>query len=372
MTAVTINGNAYSDDGSQSRDMRFGGHQTWLLPLLQDAMTEVDAAVDSAVSADSSADAAAASAASAANYAAALIGTSTSANDIGTGGKTWTTQTAKQFTVGGYVQIIRQTDTSMWMIGQVTAYNSGTGSLTVTIEDSNGSGNYSGWDITVSGKRGEQGIQGINGAGVPTTTGSSGKILQVDSGATGTEWVTKPFQNIQIFTSSGTFTPPSGVTKFFVILIGGGGSGRRSSSGLYGGQSGACIYGQLEITAAQTVTIGAGGTGQSTNDTDGNAGSASSIGSIATANGGKGGTVTHYQRDAAGGSCSQSTALVLYGQQSATNEGAPSFLSGGGALTQPLGSWSSQAGQYGSGGSIGINGQVDSGAGGDGVAVFMW
>lgn len=163
MTAVTLNGNAYSDDGTQSRDMRFGGHQQWLLPMLQDAMTEVEAATDAAVSADSSADAAAASAVSAANYAAGLNATSTSANDIGTGSKTWTTQTGKQFGAGGYVQIIRQSDTTMWMIGQVTAYNSGTGSITVSVEDSNGSGNYSGWDIRVSGKRGAQGAIGIDG-----------------------------------------------------------------------------------------------------------------------------------------------------------------------------------------------------------------
>lgn len=371
MTAVTINGNAYSDDGSQSRDMRFGGHQQWLLPMLQDAMTEVEAATDAAVSADSSAAAAATSASNAANYAAALNGTSTSSNDIGTGSKTWTTQTGKQFGVGGYVQVIRQSDPSMWMIGQVTAYNTGTGSITVNIEDSNGSGNFSGWDIRVSGKRGAQGLQGIAGAGIPSTTGNAGKILQVDSGATGAEWVVKPFQNIQIFTASGTFTPPSGVTKFFVILIGGGGSGRRSTSGSNAGQSGGCVYGQLEITSAQTITIGAGGAAQSTDDTNGNSGSASSIGSIATADGGTGGTSTYQARGAAGGTCSQSTALVLLGQQSDSNEGAPSFLSGGGALTQPAG-WSSQAGRYGSGGSVGVNSQVASGAGGDGVAIFMW
>lgn len=190
MTAVTINGNAYSDDGTQSRDMRFGGHQSWLLPMLQDTMTEVEAATDAAVSADSSAAAALASATDAAVYAAALNGTSTSANDLGTGSKTWTTQAGKQFGVGGYVQVIRQSDTTMWMIGQVTAYNTGTGSITVNVEDSNGSGNFSGWDIRVSGKRGEQGP-----AGVPTglsrltrtsntqlVAGDSGTLIQITSG----------------------------------------------------------------------------------------------------------------------------------------------------------------------------------------------
>lgn len=184
MTAVTINGNAYSDDGSQSRDMRFGGHQQWLLPMLQDAMTEVEAATDAAVSADSSAAAAATSASNAANYAAGLNGTSTSANDIGTGSKTWTTQTGKQFGVGGYVQVIRQSDTTMWMIGQVTAYNTGTGSITVNIEDSNGSGNFSGWDIRVSGKRGAQGATGATGATSVPYVAKTGAytVLSADKG----------------------------------------------------------------------------------------------------------------------------------------------------------------------------------------------
>jgi hypothetical protein len=184
MTSVTINGNAYSDDGSQSRDMRFGGHQTWLLPMLQDTMAEVEAATDAAVSADSSAAAALQSETDAANYAASLNGTSTSANDIGTGSKTWTTQAGKQFGVGGYVQVIRQSDTTMWMIGQVTAYNTGTGSITVNVEDSNGSGNFSGWDIRVSGKRGAQGATGATGATSVPYVAKTGAytVLSADKG----------------------------------------------------------------------------------------------------------------------------------------------------------------------------------------------
>lgn len=41
MTQVVLNGNAYSDDGSSSRDMGGGGHRQWLLPMLGDATTEV-------------------------------------------------------------------------------------------------------------------------------------------------------------------------------------------------------------------------------------------------------------------------------------------------------------------------------------------
>lgn len=354
MTAVTINGNAYSDDGTQSRDMRFGGHQQWLLPMLQDAMTEVEAATDAAVSADSSADAAAASAVSAANYAAGLNGTSTSANDIGTGSKTWTTQTGKQFGVGGYVQIIRQSDTTMWMIGQVTAYNSGTGSITVNVEDSNGSGNYSGWDIRVSGKRGAQGLQGLAGAGIPSTTGNALKHLRVNSAATGAEWVDRPLSNAQIFTASGTFTPPSGVSEFFVILTGGGAGGVTTSGGGDGGGAG-FVFGLLTISSAQTVTIGAAGA----NGNPPTAGGNSSIGSLATANGGAIGS-TFIGGAGGSASCADSGCVAT--------EGNRGFDESKGAGSSYFG-----VNGYGAGGHQNVNGY--GGPSKDpkpGVAIFMW
>jgi hypothetical protein len=43
MTQVTVNGNIYSDDGTASRDMRNGGHRTWLLPMVSDHMTAINA-----------------------------------------------------------------------------------------------------------------------------------------------------------------------------------------------------------------------------------------------------------------------------------------------------------------------------------------
>ena len=354
MTAVTINGNAYSDDGSQSRDMRFGGHQQWLLPMLQDAMTEVEAATDAAVSADSSAAAAATSASNAANYAAALNGTSTSSNDIGTGSKTWTTQTGKQFGVGGYVQIIRQSDTTMWMIGQVTAYNAGTGSITVNVEDSNGSGNFSGWDIRVAGKRGAQGLQGIAGAGIPTTTGNALKHLRVNSAANGAEWVDRPFSNVQVFTSTGTFTPPSGVSEFFVILTGGGAGGVTTSGGGDGGGAG-FVFGLLTISSAQTVTIGGAGA----NGNPPTAGGNSSIGSLATANGGAIGS-SYIGGDGGSATCADSGCVAI--------EGNRGFDESKGAGSSYFG-----VNGYGAGGHQNVSGYGGpSKAPKPGIAIFMW
>lgn len=349
MTAVTINGNAYSDDGTQTRDMRFGGHQSWLLPMLQDTMTEVEAATDAAVSADSSAAAALQSETDAANYAAGLNGTSTSANDIGTGSKTWTTQAGKQFGVGGYVQVIRQSDTTMWMIGQVTTYNTGTGSITVNVEDSNGSGNFSGWDIRVSGKRGAQGTQGIDGAGIPTTTGNSYKHLQVNSAETGAEWVDRPFSNVQIMTTSGTFTPVAGVSKYLTIVIGGGGG--MDTDGAGKGGAGGYVFGLMTISSAQTVTIGSAGTSATTATAGGN----SSIGSIATANGGAGASGSFA---GAGGTASTTDAgcIAVAGQDGGNNTSA---------VADVLGASFFGARGYGSGGKSIYSPQA-------GVAVFIW
>lgn len=44
MTTVIFNGNAYSDDGSASRDMQNGGFRLWLLEMIRDQMVEVRAA----------------------------------------------------------------------------------------------------------------------------------------------------------------------------------------------------------------------------------------------------------------------------------------------------------------------------------------
>ena len=51
MTHVVVNGNAYSDDGSSSRDMRQGGFRNWLLPMISDQMIEVRVAPEKSAAA---------------------------------------------------------------------------------------------------------------------------------------------------------------------------------------------------------------------------------------------------------------------------------------------------------------------------------
>jgi len=127
-----------------------------------------------------------------------------------------------------------------------------------------------------------------------TAATTNGYVLEANSATTsGLAWSapSTPTLNEQRFTSSGTFTVPTGVTKVWVTAVGGGGGGvnREGSTSLaFGGFSGAYITEQVTVTPAATVsvTIGAGGAGQANTAASGGS---SSFGSL-TASGGSGGT----------------------------------------------------------------------------------
>jgi len=89
---------------------------------------------------------------------------------------------------------------------------------------------------------------------------------------------------LDIFTSSGTWTVPNGVTSCKVFVIGGGGAGRVGWSPTSGGQGGWVQAYVTGLTSGSniTVTVGNGGAFQ------GGAGGTSSFGSYATGTGGGG------------------------------------------------------------------------------------
>lgn len=107
----------------------------------------------------------------------------------------------------------------------------------------------------------------------------------------------------QLFTTSGTYTPTSGMKHCLVITTGGGGgSGGANCSDAFsegsvafggaGAGAGTCIelFSAATIGASQTVTIGAGGiAGTADGLNDGGDGGDSSFGAFHTAGGGKGG-----------------------------------------------------------------------------------
>ncbi len=126
------------------------------------ASTQASNASSSASSASSSASSASASAVSAAASVAALSATSTTSLAIGTGAKTFTTQSGKLFVAGQYLQIASNASALNFMHGTVTSYSST--SLVMNITDIGGSGTLADWNISISGTQGPIGATGAPGA----------------------------------------------------------------------------------------------------------------------------------------------------------------------------------------------------------------
>ena len=88
--------------------------------------------------------------------------------------------------------------------------------------------------------------------------GSSGNVLA----SNGTTWssttIQTGFSNVQVFTSSGTFTVPAGITRAKVTVVGGGGSGAASVGG-GGGGGGTAIEIVTGLTPGGTVSVTVGG-----------------------------------------------------------------------------------------------------------------
>ena len=94
-------------------------------------------------------------------------------------------------------------------------------------------------------------------------------------------------KSIQVFTSSGTWTRPSGVTKIMVEVIGGGGGGGAHAGG--GGGAGGYSRELIDVSAlaSETVTVGGAGSAGTTNGGEnGGAGGTSSFGSYLSCTGG--------------------------------------------------------------------------------------
>lgn len=124
------------------------------------------AALTSETNAATSATTAAVSATAASNYATSYSATSTTSLAIGTGAKTFTTQSGKLFVAGQFLQIASNANAVNYMHGTVTSY-SGT-SLVTNITDTGGSGTLADWNISISGTQGPAG--GVSGTYTPTLT----------------------------------------------------------------------------------------------------------------------------------------------------------------------------------------------------------
>ena len=148
---------------------------------------------------------------------------------------------------------------------------------------------------------------------LPSQTGNAGEFLTTDG--TDASWasIVSGINAADVFTSSGNWTCPAGVTKVLVSVVGGGGGGRGydvspGSSGGYGGRGGHG-FGVLTVTpgTVYTVTIGSAGNGTVSAGTpdNGTAGGTSTFSTI-SATGGAGGTSSY----GADGSCSSADATL--------------------------------------------------------------
>jgi hypothetical protein len=162
MTSVTFpsavggDGSTVSDDSSATTGLGNGGFRTRLIPAFTNVVNIAQNTVTQATNAATSATNAAASAATAAS-APGTNATSTTSLTIGTGSQTLTIQTGKSLVVGMFVTIANTAAPTNLMFGNITAYNSGTGSLTVNVTVVQGSGTFAAWTVALVGAQGAKG-----------------------------------------------------------------------------------------------------------------------------------------------------------------------------------------------------------------------
>jgi len=110
-----------------------------------------------------------------------LTSTSSTEVAIGTGSKTLTVEASKSYVVGMGVKIASTADGTKWMYGDVTAYNSGTGELTVTVTQTQGTGTIDAWTVTFAMVNGSLLTQSPQAIGFKLSGGTTSKELTVSA-----------------------------------------------------------------------------------------------------------------------------------------------------------------------------------------------
>lgn len=179
---------------------------------------------------------------------------------------------------------------------------------------------------TVTAGTGIAVTNGTGAAGNPTVAADLASQAQAEAGTDNTKLMTplrtaqalatlQGLQNIDVRTTTGSFTVPAGVTRLYVLASGGGGGGGAGASdagppsvdrvGGTGGTGGQAVS-VLTVTPGDSVsfTIGAGGVGS--NSGAGTAGGSTTIDTITCTGGGGGGAASLSANGASGSSGSGS------------------------------------------------------------------
>ena len=193
-------------------------------------------------------------------------------------------------------------------------------------------------------------------ANLPSNTSSSAANVYVDANGKLFKGATARDKAWSYFTASGTYTVPAGVSSIRAYAGGKGGNGGTATynAAAAGGGGGGFAYGDIAVTAGQTVTITIsagvatvtyGGTTMLTANAGGNA----SAGTAGTA-----------------GTASKNAAVTNGGAYSGGVGGSGNTGCGGGSCGSPLGNGFAGAALGGGGGGIGGAGGSPSGGGGGG------
>jgi hypothetical protein len=240
---------------------------------------------------------------------------------------------------------------------------------TMTLEDSSG-------DVSVTNDLSVGNDVSVTGdISTPSGTVTASSFSGDGSSLTG---IAGGFSNMQVFTSSGTWTNPGNVQKVKVTVTGGGGGGGGGYPGAgndYGGCSGSAGGTAIEVIPFPSstnvpVTVGAGGGGQS-------AGGTSSFGNYCSATGGGGGPRASAPRVSNPGAGSGGTININGGRGTSTYQGGAvpggNSIYGGAGGGEYLNTTYANAVGYGSGGgAISSQNSANGGSGKSGVVIVEY
>lgn len=207
---------------------------------------------------------------------------------------------------------------------------------------------------------------------MPTTQGTSGQYLQSAGAGAAPTWATISTANTildyQVFTSSGTWTKPSGLTGNEIVTgyVWGGGGGGGNAGGAAGGGGGCFQFTYLssQLNATESVTVGTGGSttnGGGSSTFKGLTVGGGGPGTTGGSNGGGGG-ITATSADFAGGAANGGNSVWGGGGGNYGGLGGASIWGGAGGSSSSQGPQTSVFG--GNGGRQNSTGPTAPGGGG--------